>query len=93
MAEKGIQEEKKHALSLTARHALCVFGVTEVESFDEESVLMKTDCGEMNVEGSDLHVGTLDIARGVVEITGLVCGIYYADGTAQKRGWRTRLFS
>lgn len=92
MAEKGIQEEKKHALSLTARAALCVSGVIEVKSFDEQSVLLKTDCGDLAVEGSDLHVSTLDIARGVVELTGQVSGLYYGDGASTGRGWRARLF-
>ncbi|MBE6630813.1 MAG: sporulation protein [Ruminococcaceae bacterium] len=92
MAEKGIQEEKKHALSLTAREVLSVCGVTQVDSFDEQSVVLHTDCGELAIEGTDLHVGTLDMARGVVEVTGHVSALYYGEGATAKRGWRTRLF-
>ena len=92
MAEKGISEEKKHTLSLTARAALCVSGVTEVDSFDERLVVLKTDCGEMTVEGEALHVGALDIDKGEIEITGRISAVCYTDAAAPKRGLRARLF-
>ena len=92
MAEKGSTEQKKHALSLAARASASIAGVCRVESFDEHSVVLKTDCGDMVVEGEALHVGTLDIARGVVEITGRVCAVYYNDAAPKKRGWRARLW-
>ena len=91
MAEKDMREEKIHTLSLVARKAASVYGVTEVDSFDELCVMLKTDCGDMTIEGKGLHVGTLDIARGVVEITGQISAIYYAEETRPKRGLRTRL--
>ena len=90
MAEKIAGEPKKHALSLTARTRAEISGVTEVESFDEHSVILITDCGEMTVEGDGLRVGTLDIARGVVEVEGKIGGMYYKDAAAEKRGWRSR---
>ena len=92
MAEKGNGQEKKHTLTLDVRRRISVCGVTEVESFDEQSVQLMTDCGELTVEGEGLHVGTLDIARGVVEVEGRVNGLYYADGAPVKRGLRARLF-
>ena len=45
----------------------------------------------MTVEGEGLHVGTLDIARGVVEVQGHIGAILYRDSTPKKRGWRARL--
>ena len=92
MADKSMQESKKHALSVVARGQASISGVTEVDSFDEHGVILKTDCGEMTVEGEELHVGALDIARGEVEITGRICAIYYSDAAPVKRGLRARLF-
>ena len=92
MAEKGNTTQKKHTLSLVARGCASIAGVTRVESFDEHSVLLQTDCGNLAVEGEGLHVGTLDIAHGVVEITGSVNAISYQDATPKKRGWFSRLF-
>ena len=93
MAEKGTEEvKKKHTLSLSARTQAEISGVTEVESFDEHSVVLVTDCGDMTVEGEGLHVSTLDIARGIVEISGQIGGIYYSDASAPPKGFRARFF-
>lgn len=90
--EKGNEQTKKHALSMSARARVSIFGVTEVESFDEQTVILSTDCGEMTLEGEGLHIGTLDIARGVVEVDGRVNGLYYSDGVPVRRGFRAKLF-
>ncbi|MBO5355547.1 MAG: sporulation protein YabP [Clostridia bacterium] len=92
MTEKGNEQEKKHALSMGARRHISISGVTEVESFDEQTVILSTDCGEMTLEGEGLHIGTLDIARGVVEVDGKVNGLYYSDSAPARRGLRAKLF-
>ena len=90
--EKGNEQEKKHTLSMDARRHISISGVCEVESFDEQTVVLSTDCGEMTLEGEGLHIGTLDIARGVVEVDGKVSGLYYSDSAPVKRGLRAKLF-
>ena len=91
MAERSSEPEKKHALSLLARKAVSISGVTEVESFDDRTVQLVTDCGELTLEGEGLQMGTLDIATGRVEVQGSISGLYYSDGSAAKKG-RRRLF-
>ena len=92
MTQKDVTQSKKHALSLTARERASITGVMQVDSFDERMVTLKTDCGELTVEGEGLHVGALDIAKGEIEITGHICAVCYADAAPQKRGLRARLF-
>lgn len=92
MAEKTGAEGKRHALTLSVREHAVIEGVTEVESFDEQSVILVTDCGELTLEGEGLHVGTLDISRGVVEVQGRICAVLYSDAAPVKRGLRARLF-
>ena len=92
MTEKATQENKRHTLALQARAKASIAGVTQVDSFDEHLVVLRTDCGEMTVEGEGLHVGALDIAKGEIEITGRVCAIYYSDAAPAKRGLRARFF-
>ena len=60
-------------------------GVTEVISFDETSVILRTLCGEMSVEGSDMKIGTLDTDRGVVTLSGRVDAVYYSADTADEK--------
>ena len=93
MTQKGMAEEKKHTLSVVARTSASLTGVCDVQSFDEREVILRTDCGEMTVEGEDLRVGTLDVERGVVELTGRICALYYSDAAPARKGLRARFFN
>ena len=92
MAEKPVEQQKKHTLCLNCRIGAEISGVCEVESFDSESVILQTDCGELTVEGEGLRVGVLNTESGRVEISGRVNGLYYSDKPQQRRGLRKRLF-
>ena len=92
MMQAQTEHSPKHALSLVARERASIAGVTQVDSFDEHTVILKTDCGEMSIEGESLHVGTLAIAKGEILITGRICAVCYTDAAPPKRGLRARLF-
>ena len=88
-----IQKQVTHEIRMLGRKEMSVTGVKEVISFDESCVLLRSECGEVTVEGSGLHVGTLDTERGVVILSGRMDGVYYTDDRPeQKRGFFGRLF-
>ena len=91
MAEQNATA-KKHAVSALARERAEINGVSEVISFDEQSVILVTDCGELTLEGQGLHVGTLDIQKGLVEVTGRIDALLYSDKAVAKRGLRAKIF-
>ena len=68
-----------HSLLAVNREAITVRGVLDVVSFDETMVLLVTGCGNLALEGSGLHVTTLDTQNGVVEVTGRLGGVLYDD--------------
>ena len=84
LKETSARQGAQHSLSLSSREHAELAGVTEVNSFDEECVVLSTVCGELTVEGEGLRVGTLDMTRGVLVIDGKISGLYYAD-TSQTR--------
>lgn len=90
MAENKTAQEQKHTLQILARRRISISGVCEVESFDDALVHLVTDCGDLTLEGEELHVDTLDVERGLVEIGGLVSGLYYSDSAGEKRRGRRR---
>ncbi len=90
--EKDLNGQNGHSLSLVARECVKITGVREVESFDEGSVVLLTECGELTLEGEGLHVSTLDTARGVVSVDGRIGAVFYGDTAPQKRGLRGRFF-
>ena len=80
-------------LLLKGRRELCVEGVKEVESFDENGAVLQTVDGELVVEGREIRLCDLDAAMGEVRITGAIDALMYSQDTSEKKkGLRSRLF-
>ncbi|MBR7181418.1 MAG: sporulation protein YabP [Clostridia bacterium] len=92
MAEQNNEKTKKHTLVMNERASAEISGVSEVESFDDQCVVLSTVCGGLTLEGEGLRIGTLDIARGVVEVSGKIGAVIYNDQAPAKRGFRARFF-
>ncbi len=83
--------KKNHSITSCAREGIRICGVCDVVSFDERGVALVTDVGSMAVEGEGLHVKVLNITDGIVEIDGLISGIYYYESNPRtKRGLFSR---
>ena len=83
-----------HQIILNARERLEIRGVTEVVSFDETYVMLKTQCGDMAIDGKDLKIAVLEIDTGIVVLSGTVSGVYYSEPQSkEKRSFVKRLFS
>ena len=73
-----------HQLQLDSRSRLHMTGVIEVESFDEESVVLHTTKGVLVIRGQQLHLQTLSIDGGQVAVDGTVDAMSYEE--AQRKG-------
>jgi sporulation protein YabP len=84
----------EHGFVVRERAHVEIRGMTEVISFDENSVLLLTTSGTMCVEGSELKVNVLDVKEGNVTVDGHVDSIYYSDAESNDRthGLFGRLF-
>ena len=80
-----------HRLSLNERKELTVTGVTEVVSFDEEAVVLKTSLGTLVVHGRQLQLKNLSTNGGQVEVSGSVGALIYQQ-TKPSGSWVKRLF-
>ena len=63
MANESLRGDAPHDLRLENRARLSVTGVREVESFDEESVVLHTAKGVLVIRGQSLHLQTLSRSR------------------------------
>ena len=88
MAERPVLP---HKLTLTGRNDLTMTGVTEVVSFDDCAVVLRTDMGTLVVQGRELQLKTLSTDGGQVAVEGTVCSLTYEDA-GKKGGWKHRLF-
>ena len=78
-----------HKLTLNQREDLTLTGVTEVVSFDDNTVILKTHLGTLIVQGQDLLLKTLSLEGGQMEVDGEVSLVYEEPRAA---GFWQRLF-
>ena len=79
-----------HKLTLHERKALTMTGVTEVVSFDDTAVVLRTVLGTLEVQGQELKLKTLSLDGGQVAVDGHICALYYEE-PRQKHGLWERL--
>lgn len=79
-----------HKLTLEARNKLVICGVTEVLSFDDGAVALRTDLGELLVHGNGLQLKTLSPEGGQVTVEGNVSSLVYEEPRVPG-GWLRRL--
>ena len=89
--ERTAPAAKPHRLTLDERKNLWMSGVEEVESFDEETVAVKTVKGRLYVRGTALKVDKLEKSTGELNISGQVASLDYED-VGPGGGFLSRLF-
>ena len=83
----------EHKLVLFNQGQMDLTGVSRVESFNPEEILLETTHGLLNIKGAGLDMHNLNLERGVVEVIGLVKEIRYSgEKTAGGRGFLAKIF-
>ena len=80
MEYSGLPSQAAHHILLEGREELTVSGVEEVESFDENTIVMLTVKGTLVVRGEDLHIEKLSLDGGDLKVEGTVDSLSYEDG-------------
>ena len=92
MTDTKTTVQMPHHLILEDRRALTVSGVSDVDSFDEMTVIIYTDLGELTVKGEGLHINRLNIETGDLTLEGLVYSMTYTEVQSRSSGFFGRLF-
>ncbi len=80
-----------HQIVLDGRQTLTVSGVEEVESFDENTIVMITVKGTLVVRGEGLHIEKLSLDGGDLRVEGSVDSLSYEDEGRERGGLFARL--
>ena len=75
-----------HKLCLNERSQLTMTGVTEVVSFEETAVVLRTALGTLIVQGAGLQLKTLSLDGGQVAVDGSVSALIYEE--PRLGGWK-----
>ena len=67
-----MEEKRKEAqnIILENRKKASISGVVDIDSFDEQSVILYTSLGMLTVKGYGLHINRLNVETGEVVIEG-----------------------
>ena len=83
------KDMQTHELVLISRRELKISGVKQILNFDDTNVGFITVCGELDIDGNELNIDSLDLDKGSASVTGNIAGInYISDQPAKKRKFR-----
>ena len=74
-----MEETRKHGITIENRERITISAVEDVESFDEEKVIVETSLGTMTVKGCDFKIHKLNVEDGQLIIEGTIDEIGYSD--------------
>ncbi len=77
MTEEKKSVKKPHSLILENRTSFTATGVSNVDSFDEQTIVAYTDLGELVICGKELRISRLNIETGELILTGEVSSLTY----------------
>jgi len=87
--QKNPSTEKPFSLNIDRRARATLTGVTDVESFDENAVILHTHGGRLVLTGSGLHVSSLQLEDGKLLLEGAIDSASY-EGATRKGGFFRR---
>ena len=79
LESKTVNNKISHDILLHSREKLSINGVKEIINFDENNVNLKTVCGDLAIDGENIHINVLNIEKGEVELQGKIFGLNYYD--------------
>lgn len=90
-------EEKKtaavHNIIMEERRRLTISGVTDIDSFDEQTVILYCATGALEIHGEGLHINRIDVETGELSLEGVrIDSLGYADTLPSRGGFFGKLF-
>jgi sporulation protein YabP len=68
-----------HNVIMENRKTLMISGVTDVDNFNDRTIVIYTCMGELVVQGRDLHVNSMSVETGDMSIEGDIWSLTYGD--------------
>lgn len=91
------REAPLYQMILSNRERIKLNGVTEVDSFDEGTVIAASKMGPLVVKGEGLHITQLNLDEGILAIEGIINSLEFIEDKQAKlkatgKGILARLF-
>ncbi len=90
--QEEFETRQPHNLILEERAKLKMTGVTDVDSFDEATVIAYTSAGELTITGTKLHINSLNTESGELVVEGSITSLNYIDREPKSTGFFGKMF-
>ncbi|MDF2523534.1 MAG: yabP [Clostridiales bacterium] len=91
--DKKVSKPKAQNLILENRERLTVTGVVDVESFNDENIVVDTELGMLIIKGDDLHISRLNLDNSELNVEGEIISVEYSESESRsKGGFFSRMF-
>lgn len=67
----------EHSIKITERSQMELTGVNNVNTFDEQEIILETSLGHLFILGEELHITMLNLEEGKVALEGAINSIEY----------------
>lgn len=81
-----------HNLVVEERNKLTATGVSNVDSFNEETIVAYTSQGELTIRGSNLTINHLNVETGELTVDGKITSMTYTENQPRTAGFFSKLF-
>ena len=85
------KSRKAHNVVIVNKKQMTVSGVIRVENFNENTIVLVTEFGQMTIEGTNLHISRLSLETGDMNIDGDIIGLFYSGDSYDRKN--SNLFS
>ena len=68
-----------HNIIMENREKISMSGIKKVDNFDDQSVILLTEMGELAIKGENLHISKMDVDTGDLKVTGKIHGLIYNE--------------
>lgn len=84
---------KNQNILLENRSKMTITGVEQVDSFNDNTIVLRTIKGGITIKGEELNIGQLNLENGNVKIDGVINGIIYNNkDSSTKAGIMGKIF-
>jgi sporulation protein YabP len=77
---------RAHHVQLDERHKATISGVVEVESFNDQEIIMTLEDSTLSLLGEQLHISKLNLDDGQLVVEGTIFSLDYSDHETRSGG-------
>lgn len=78
-SNKNLKQQNNHVIHIDNRQRIDITGVSEVITFNEDSILLVTNMGTLNIKGKNMKVNKLNVDNGDMSIEGEFISLTYVN--------------